>query len=52
MLKFVAGVILGIYLEQTYHFPNVYEKLLEFDRYLKEHNRKNGGGQDRGKTNS
>ena len=38
MYQFVLGTIVGIYLEQTYHLPNLYDKWQELDRYLKEKN--------------
>jgi len=36
MYRFILGTLVGIYLEQTYHLPNVYDKFREFDKYLKE----------------
>ena len=38
MYRFILGTLFGIYLEQTYHLPNLKEKLYELDKYLKDHN--------------
>ena len=35
MYQFCLGVIFGIYLEQTYRLPNVYDKFIELDAYMK-----------------
>lgn len=36
MYRFILGTLFGIYLEQTYHLPNLKDKLIELDKYLKE----------------
>jgi hypothetical protein len=35
MYQFCLGVIAGVYLEQTYRLPNVYEKFIEIEAYMK-----------------
>jgi len=40
MYRFILGTLFGIYLEQTYHLPNLKEKLIEPDKYLKERTKK------------
>ena len=40
MYRFILGALFGIYLEQTYHLPNLKEKLIELDKYLKEQSKK------------
>ena len=51
MLRFFAGILIGIYLEQTYKFPNVYNKMLELDKYLKERNNSNNDSDDSNSNN-
>lgn len=41
MYQFIFGTIVGIYLEQTYHLPNLYDKWQELDKYLKDRKRDN-----------
>ena len=41
MYQFLFGTIVGIYLEQTYRLPNLYEKWNELDKYLKDRRRDN-----------
>lgn len=36
MFQFITGILIGVYLEQTYRLPNLYTKFLEFDKYLRE----------------
>ncbi len=36
MLQFITGILIGVYLEQTYRLPNLYIKFREFDKYLRE----------------
>jgi len=40
MYRFIIGTLFGIYLEQTYHLPNLKEKIIELDKYLKERTKK------------
>lgn len=40
MYRFILGTLFGIYLEQTYHLPNLKEKLYELDKYLKDQSNK------------
>lgn len=40
MYRFILGSLFGIYLEQTYHLPNLKDKLCELDKYLKEQSKK------------
>ena len=40
MYRFILGTLFGIYLEQTYHLPNLKDKLIELDKYLKERTKK------------
>ena len=39
MYQFILGTLVGIYLEQTYHLPNLYNKFKEIDKYLKDRKR-------------
>ncbi len=41
MYRFILGTLFGIYLEQTYHLPNLKQKLIELDKYLKERSKNN-----------
>ena len=36
MWRVILGTFLGIYIAQTYKIPNLKEKLMEFDQYLKD----------------
>ena len=36
MYRFCFGVIMGVYLEQTYRMPNVYDKFIELEAYMKQ----------------
>ena len=42
MYRLLVGVMIGIYIEQTYRIPNLYTKFLEFNKYLKEREKKDG----------
>tara|TARA_B100000073_G_C23625143_1_gene530209 strand:- start:90 stop:227 length:138 start_codon:yes stop_codon:yes gene_type:complete len=39
MYRFILGTLFGIYLEQTYHLPNLKDKLIQLDEYLKQRKR-------------
>ncbi len=42
MYRFILGTLFGIYLEQRYHLPNLKQKLIELDKYLKDRSKKDG----------
>ena len=39
MFRFIIGTLFGVYLEQNYNLPNIQDKLIELDEYLKKNSK-------------